>query len=131
MKNKESFWVTNISNMNISLSDLNVTIAASSSVNLLDKKHYNTYTKEQLIKSANSGSIFKRKGKLFIRNNSPHLQDKNNVLFNKNSFIPSREKSIFVIKKEKYEELNISDEEFASESADIVEIDYKPSINKK
>lgn len=130
MKNQESFWITNISNMNISLSDLNVTIKALSSVNLLDKKHY-TYTKEQLIKSTNSGSIFKRKGKLFVRMESPSLREKNTLLFNKHNTIPSREKSIFVIKEDKYEELNISDEDFALENADTAEMDSKPLINKK
>lgn len=128
MKNKESFWVTNISNKNVSLSDLNLTIKAFSSVNLLDEKHYQ-YTKEQLINSSQKGSIFNKRNKIFIRKVAPEI-NKNKILFSYENIIPSRAKSILIIKDNKFEELNVSDEVFASENADTAEMDTKILISK-
>jgi len=130
MKYKESFWVTNISNMNVSLSDLNLTIRAFSSVNLLDDKHY-SFTKNQLIQSASQGSLFKKRNKIFIRKVNPEINNTtNNVPFKRENMIPSREKSIYIIKNEKYEELNLSDVDFASENAELAEMDTQPLIKK-
>lgn len=122
--NAPTFWLTNISNRNVSLADLNLTVKAYSSVNLLDKKHY-YYTLEQLQKSVESGSIFKKRDKLIVRKIAPEILQANVPLL-RESFIPTREKSVLVIKEENYEELNLSDEQFAQENADIVELDNKP-----
>lgn len=119
-----TFWLTNISNRNVSLADLNLTVKAYSSVNLLDMKHYQ-YNKEQLIKSAESGSIFKKRDKLIVRKVAPEVL-RANIPMIRETFIPSRERSILIIKEENYEELNVSDEQFAQENADIVELDNKP-----
>jgi hypothetical protein len=116
MKNKESFWVTNISKRNVSLADLNLTIKSYTSVDLLSKHYY--YTKEQLIKSVESGSIFKKRDKIVVRKISPEIL-KANMPFLKDSFIPSRERSVIEIKEELYEELDVSDEKFAEENADL------------
>lgn len=118
-----SFWVTNISNRNVSLADLNLTIKAYASVNLLDNRHY-YYTLAELQKSATEGSLYKKSNMIVIRKvpppnfpiNKPTLQE---------TFIPSRERSILQIKEEKYEELNVSDETFADQNADLAEIDRK------
>jgi hypothetical protein len=123
-KDKQSFWITNISNRNVSLADLNLTVKAFSSVNLLDKKHYD-YNLEQLNTSATKGSIFKKKDKIVVRQVAPEVI-KMNVTFLKETYIPSRERSTYVIKEENYEELNISDEEFAAENAEIIELDTTP-----
>lgn len=123
-KEAPTFWLTNISNRNVSLADLDLTVKAYSSVNLLDKKHYE-YTPEQLLKSAESGSIFKKRDKLVVRKIAPEIL-KANVPLTRETFIPSRERSLFTIKEENYEELNVSDEQFAKENADIVELDNKP-----
>ena len=123
-KEMPAFWLTNISNMNVSLADLNLTVKAYSSINLLDSKHY-YYTLEQLQKSAESGSIFKKSNKLIVRKVAPEILQAN-VPMLRETFIPSRERSIFAIKEENYEELNLSDEQFAQENADIVELDNKP-----
>jgi hypothetical protein len=125
MKNEPlTFWLTNISNRNVSLTDLNLTVKAYSTVNLLDKKHYQ-YTLEQLVKSAESGSLFKKRDKMVVRKIAPEIL-KANVPLSRETFIPSRERSLFVIKEENYEELNVSDEQFAQENADIVDLDSKP-----
>lgn len=134
MKIEQSFWITNISKMNVSLADLNLTVKAFSSVNLLDKRHYQ-YTLEQLEKSVESGSIFKKSDKIVVRKLAPEVL-KANVPLNRDVFIPSRERSTLNIKEEHYKELDISDtrqseEEFARENADTAEMDTRPLIIKK
>jgi hypothetical protein len=123
-----AFWLTNFTKRNVSLADLNLTVKAFSSVNLLDKKHYD-YTLEQLIKSATQGSIFKKNNMLAVRQVAP-VVIKMNVPFDRETFIPSRERSTFSIKEENYDELNVSDEEFAKENADLVVLDDKTLATK-
>jgi hypothetical protein len=126
---KHAFWITNISNRNVSLADLNLTIKAFSSVNLLDGKHY-SYSLERLLASASSGSLAKKKDKLVVRQIAPELTRKN-VVINRETAIPSRERSTYSIKEEKYEELNISDEDFAKENADTAQMDANKQIISK
>ncbi len=114
----QEYWLTNTCPRNVSLADLNLTIKAYTSVNLLDKKHYQ-YTLEQLNKSVESGSVYKKRDKIVVRKFAPELFD-NNVKINHDEIIPSREKSVLEIKEEKYEELDLSDEKFAAENADLV-----------
>lgn len=123
---KQVFWITNISNRNVSLTDLNLTIKSFSSVNLLDNKHYN-YSLEQLQISANSGSLAKKRDKLFIRQLAPTIIKKNTA-FDRESMIPTRERSLYSIKEEHYEELAISDEDFAKENADTAQIDANKQV---
>lgn len=108
-KTTSTFWVTNTCNRNVSLADLNVTIPAFGSVNLLDKKHY-SYTLEQLEKSRANGSIFKKSAIIKVREVPPIVIEAS-MPFLKETFIPSRERSILPIKEERYEELEISDED--------------------
>lgn len=122
----QTFWITNISNRNVSLTDLNLTVKALSSVNLLDKKHYD-YTLEQLQISASRGSLAKKKDKLFIRQLAPQIIQKN-IFLNREAIIPNRERSLYNIKEEHYEELAVSDEDFAKENADTAEIDANKQI---
>jgi hypothetical protein len=129
-----TFWVTNISCMNVSLADLNLTVKALSSANLLDKRHYQ-YTIDQLTKSFESGSIFKKRDKIVIRKLAPEVL-KMNVPFSRETFIPSRERSILTIKDEKYEELNVGEAEqdlinYAKENADTAHMDDIPLNMKK
>lgn len=135
MKNELSFWITNLSNRNVSLTDLNLTVKAYTSVNLLDKKHYQ-YTLEQLESSKTSGSIFKKRKMIVVRQVAPKI-NKAHMPFLQETFIPSRERSTFSIKEEYYEELNVStddiradEERFARENADIVELDAQPLLKK-
>jgi len=119
----QNFWITNISNVDVSLSDLNLTIRAYSSINLLDNKHYN-FKIDQLKKSAESGSIFKKRNKIYVRK-VPPIYNKINLPVVDDAFIPTRQKSAYEIKQEKYEELLISDDAFAEENADLAELDRK------
>ncbi len=120
---KKDFWITNISNTDVSLADLNLTIRAQSSINLLDNKHYN-YTLEQLERSKVSGSLFKKSNKVYVRK-VPPMFSKINLPVVEDAFIPNRKKSLYEIKQEKYEELLISDDEFAEENADLADLDRK------
>jgi hypothetical protein len=107
---KIDFWVTNISKSNVTLSDLNITIPARSSVNLLDEKHY-YLTLDQLNNSYIKGSIFKKRDKIFLRKIPPITKENNNTKV-REDIIPDRTKSIFEIPKEQYEELNIEEGNF-------------------
>jgi hypothetical protein len=124
------FWITNVSNMNVSLADLALTIKAFSTVNLMDIKHY-SYTPEQLKKSAESGSLFRKRNKLVVRKIAPPDPKKETAPINRNTVIPSRERSTLEIKEEKYEELQFTDEEFAQENAETADLDAKPLFSKK
>lgn len=116
---KISFWLTNLSNRNVSLADLNLTIKAFSTVNLMNTKHY-YYTLEQLEKSASSGSIYKKRKILSVRKVEPTIF-KMDVPILRETYIPSRERSVYSIKEEHYAELSVSDEEFANQNADMID----------
>jgi len=127
VKQTDQFWITNTSNMNVSLADLNITLKPFSSVNLLDKRHYQ-YTLQQLKMSASQGSIAKKKEKISVRKFCP-VTNKDGMLIHISS-MPSRGRSVFNIKEEKYEELAVSDEEFAKDNAETADMDTKPLIMK-
>lgn len=118
-KSKIFFWVTNISKRNVSLADLNVTIKALSSVNLLDDKHYH-YTLDQLQKSATTGSLFKKRHFLSVRKVEPEIIKMNIPLINE-TYIQTRQRSVLEIQEKLYEELSLTDEQFASENSDLAE----------
>ncbi len=115
-----TFWITNMSKMNVSLADLNLTVKAHSSVNLLDQNHYK-FTLEQVLNSAKTGSLYRKRDKISIRKvpPKPFLIDEPILA---NTVMPSRERSAIVIQNKYYEELELSDEEVASDNADL-EID--------
>lgn len=133
------YWVVNLSNRNVTLADLAVNIPAYRVVNLLDKKHYN-YTFEQLEKSRLSGSLFAKRNMIKKRETPPpQLNQQSSIPFLQEAVIPSRERSVFVIKEEKYEELDFSNEEqkkrdeaYAEENSDFAQMDeVKPFTNTK
>lgn len=133
------FWVTNASPMNVTLADLALNIRARSTVNLLDKKHYN-YTLDQLIKSKDSGSIFKKRDKILVRDLAPPAIEKERMPFLKDSQIPSRGRSVLAITTVEYDELKITDEkemqkkmdeEYAKENADLAEADTQRIVTSK
>jgi hypothetical protein len=126
--NSKEFWVTNISKMDVSLSDLNLTIRSFTTVNLMDSKHY-YYTLDQLYKSAETGSLFKKRDKIVVRQVAPKIEKKK-ILLSVGGAVPSRERSIYQIKEEKFEELQVDDTKFAEENADLAEMDRQPIIIK-
>jgi hypothetical protein len=152
----DSFWITNLTNRNVSLADLNLTIKAFSTVNLLDSKHY-SYTREQLEKSKESGSLFIKRKMFGFRTVAPKiikedmpiirtLYDGDNKVWSQDgAYLPSREKSVYRIAETTYEELSfapdpsldnktaqqLADERFAEENAELAELDEQKSIKHK
>lgn len=122
--NKENeFWVTNISDKNVSLRDLAITIPSKKNVNLLDSKHY-SYTLEQLELSANSGSLKSKSDKLKVRKVAPEiLVIPGPHLSQMPRFIAQNTaRTKIIVEEKKFEELDIignnADEKFADEITD-------------
>lgn len=126
----ETFWVTNISKREVSLRDLNHSIPPMSSVNLLDKRHH-SYTKEQLDASAASGSIFLKSDMIKKRVVPPQYLPPSILPIDRENPIPTRQRSALKIEHVHYEELNISDDEFAKENADLAEQDRLGKYSKE
>ena len=126
-KSKLEFWVTNISNRNVTLADLACNIKAYSTVNLADIRRYGL-TLEQIKKSSESGSLLAKKSAIKPRDVAPPKEEDKPIPILHNAYIPSRQRSLFEIKEVKYEELEVSgdkeiqnklDEQFAAENADL------------
>jgi hypothetical protein len=103
------FWVTNFSDRNVTLSDLYISIGAGTSVNLLDKRHYQ-FTEEQLLKSQASGSLFLKRHLVAVRKVPPQMISKYQVTVDPNAVLPPRSMSSYEIKREHYEELEVDEE---------------------
>ena len=111
------YWITNITylngkknRMNILLADLQIMIRSGESKNLLDKKHF-SYTLDQINKSAESGSLYKKRDKIKIRKVAPKVIVVPGVyLVDMPNFIKPLRSQVEIIEP-KYEELEISAEE--------------------
>lgn len=130
MPSSKEFWVTNISSKAISLADLGIHIYPMRSVNLLDKNHYRNITEEQLIKSASSGSIFIKNKYVVVRKVAPGTPMKNILTVQEDATFPTRKRSNVEIEKIVYDELNISDDDYAEENADISQQSHLGKWNK-
>ena len=120
--------------MNVTLADLALNIRAFSTVNLLDQKHYK-YTIDQLLKSKESGSLFKKRNKIVVRDVPPPDPEKNRIQIVYGSIIPDRARSLYRVNEEEYEELKVSEEDqkkqdeiYAKENADLAEFDLQRSV---
>ena len=113
----KTFWITNISNRNVTLADLNISVPRRSSINLLDARHYH-FTEEQLEKSAKSGSIFKKSDKIKKRVVPPPIDDKKIIMVDNKAILPPRSTSIYEIKQEHHQELDVFDNELIAEEPD-------------
>jgi hypothetical protein len=129
VKNNETFWVTNVSNLIVSLSDLGLSIKPMCSVNLLDSRHY-SLSKEQVSNSAASGSIYAKRNKIVVRKVAPVVEKPKRVLIDESAKFPTRQRSNVELNQVKYEELEVSDDEFASDNAELAEIDRLGKWNK-
>jgi hypothetical protein len=121
-KTKENeFWVSNLSDRNVSLRDLGLTIRSRSNVNLLDSRHY-SLKKEQLELSAASGSLFAKSKILKVRQVAPEILIKSGVsLSSMPRFIAQNTcRTGIIVEEQKFEELSIleSDEKMADEMTD-------------
>lgn len=110
------FWVVNLSDKNVSLRDLAITIPAHSNKNLLGKK--SQYTLEQLLASVESGSIFAKRDKIKVRNVPPQIPVPPGIYIMK-EIRTGPIRSLVEIKEPKYVELDFSDEQFVANMSDI------------
>lgn len=133
MNKQAEFWIKNISKMNVSLSDLQLIVPAGRNWNLLDSKHFK-YTLEQLEKSAEDGSIFKKSDKIKIRNVAPIEIVKPGVYVATDPLEMQRNtkfRSLIKIEEKRYEELEmdpdprVAEEKYAAEFAAIEESTFK------
>jgi hypothetical protein len=118
------FWVTNICKRNVCLRDLRITIPARRSWNLLDKRHFH-FTEEELIKSAESGSIFKKQHIIKVRKVAPEVPVKPGIYICEAPLFVKKlsQQALVVLEPEPvYEDLELNfekEEEFADEISDI------------
>jgi hypothetical protein len=128
-KQEKTFWITNISNKIVSLSDLAIHIQPYSSINLLDSHHYHL-TDEQIFKSTSSGSICKKSDKIKIRLIPPQGKEQIIIPIDHDAVFPSRKRSTVEIDDIHYEELDVSDDNYAEENAELAETDRTNRFNK-
>ena len=119
----KEFWIINISNVNVMLADLCFNIPKGCYYNLLDAKHFH-YTWDQIEKSAESGSLFKKSDKV------KHVPEKPNFgkkLRSEMSTIPAERKIRTVVKVEvvNYDAILFSDEQYAQEISEIFDEEKK------
>lgn len=119
------FWLINISKVNVSLSDLGITIPAGKSWNLLDSKHFH-FKLEQLERSRKDGSIYKKRDKVVTGKQCPgYIEDRNlaNKLELSKQPIQRKTRSVVKIEDYKYDDSDwaYSDEQFAEEMSEDYE----------
>ena len=117
------FWITNICKKSVSLADLNLTIQPNRSLNLLDKKHF-SFTEEQLIQSAQTGSLHKKSHMVAVRINPPGQAPKPMIPIKEDAVFEREKRSSVEIKTVHYEELSVSDDQYASDNAELAETDH-------
>ncbi len=122
-KATKEFWIINVSKMDVSLADLNVTVRSHTSVNLLDSAHYQL-TEEQIQFSLEKGSLHKKRDKIKVRLHAP-IPEKPRLIEKAENFQRPLRSGIETTAP-KYEELDISDEKFAEELSETAEQDRTP-----
>jgi len=123
-KSKEELWVSNISNTDVSLSDLGITIQKYTTVDLFNFKKYPFLNKQLVIQSIQTGSISKRPNKLIIRLLPPEKKKIKNLPVSDKPLTGSLyQKNAVKVDKEVFEELDLPDEVYAEENADFAEFD--------
>lgn len=122
-----NFWITNTSKNLVSLGDLGILLQPHQSVNLLDHRHY-SISLEQIQSSISSGSIARTNGKVVVRKVPPPDPTKiyrgpSTLKLNEAGDFPSFTRSILEHTEFDYEALQITDDEYAKENADLAEED--------
>jgi len=112
---KSEFWVINVSDRNVSLSDLALSIPAGRAYNLLDDKHFH-YTIEQLKASMETGSLYKKRNRIKIGNGPPQSRKLPKLTVSKYP-IEIRPRSATTVEEPVFDELIVSDSDYAEELA--------------
>lgn len=123
-----AFWITNISNRNVTLRDLSLTVKKYSSINLLSS-HFH-YTVEQIEKSIKVGSIHNKSNIIKIRKVEPEETPLKKIEVSDQSRFSYAARSNVKIEEVEYEELKVSEENFANEASEMFEEDNIPLIKR-
>lgn len=112
---KPKLWVINISDRNVCLSDLALTIPARKAMNLLDKDHFH-YTYDEIKASIDDGSIFKKRNAIKVGKGPPQEVDPQKFELAKRP-IQIRKRSIVDVNATDtdYNEAAWSDEQYADD----------------
>jgi len=114
MKNKKTeFWICNISEMNVTLRDLAISVPAKKGINLLSK-HY-SFSYDQLKKSMTTGSIFIKRDKIKVSKGPPQENTPPDQTVCKYPIVMRRKIYVPEIEEVTFDEFNFSDEQFADE----------------
>lgn len=108
----KEIWITNFTKKDILIEDLGVKIPKMSIVNLFK---YNLL-EENILKSIQSGSIFKKSQYIRIRQTAPEFRKERKLVSDQPSI--RLQKSGFTQEKKEYDELRIDDELFSSQFGD-------------
>lgn len=138
VKKDEELWVTNISStQDLSISDLRVTIRRGQSINLLAKgkngKSLYNFTRKDIENSRSSGSLFKKRNFLKIREVAPivfsHRVDIAQSAYRVSTRLKRNASDIEI---PDYPDLDFdeeeSDEKFAEQNADVDFEDRRPAL---
>lgn len=115
---KSAFFVINISERNVCLSDLALTIPAGRCYDLLNDNFY--YTIDQLKASLKSGSLYKKRDKIKIGKRRPQEVGLDKIELSKYPII-TRNRSAIKIEEPAFDELIFSDDDYANEMANRFE----------
>ena len=111
---KPSFFVINVSNRNVCLSDLALTIPAGRCYDLLNDNF--SFTIEQLKASLKDGSLYRKRDKIKIGKGRPEIAEVGRVQMSEYPII-TRNRSAGKIEEPVFEDLMLSDEDYANEMA--------------
>jgi len=109
------WWIINVSDMNVCLADLGITVPAGRGWNLLDLKHF-TFDVDDLEKSRAKGSIYKKRDKIKVGITHQQIAPPNKKELSQQP-IQTRKRSAVKINDPDYEDGDwlFSDEEYAEE----------------
>ena len=115
---KPAFFVINVSDRNVCLSDLALTIPKGRCYDLLNDNFY--YTIDQLKASLKSGSLYKKRDKIKIGKGRPQITEAPPRELSEYPII-TRNRSAVKVEEPVYEELIFSDEDYANQMANDFE----------
>ena len=120
----KDFWISNVSKRMVSISDIGILLQPYQSVNLLDSRHY-AISEEQIRSSLANGGLYRARDKVYVRKVPPVVTPKPGIKIKmeENLEFPSQVRSIIKHKQFNYEELHITDDEYALQNAELAEED--------
>lgn len=110
----KELWITNLTKMDISISDLNIIVKSMCSVNLLSRRF--KLDRKEIAKSLEFGTLNKKKGLLVFGLGKP--RDMSNIEVKETkTYIPDKTKSVVVSNTN---EINIDDEKDKKSEEDFI-----------